>query len=52
MSNVGNLEAKLDYIIGILEHARWFVPNEVEKPKDFVPETIDDEPVNLSELDY
>lgn len=51
-SNVGNLEAKLDYIIGILEHARWFVPNEVEKPKDFVPETIDDKPVDLSELDY
>lgn len=54
----GDTDAKLDYIIRILENARWFVdpntkvPLGKEGPKDTVIDNIDDKPVDLSELEY
>lgn len=58
--NASHIEQKLDYIIRILESARWFVnpdqnvPLGQEGPKqaDVVLDDIDDKPVDLSELDY
>lgn len=55
----GHIEEKLDYIIQILESARWFVdprkntPLGQEGPKaDVAPTDIDDGPIDLSGIDY
>lgn len=58
--DVSRLEQKVDYIIRILESARWFVDpgqnvplgKEGPKQQDVVLDDIDDKPVDLSEIDY
>lgn len=56
-ASAGAVEQKLDYIISILENARWFVDPQgtkklgTEGPKDNVVDDIDDEDVDLSQLD-